>query len=139
MAGVGVPPGLAGAGFGEVDDARANFSRIVNGMTRLREISENVAGDQLNVEKYVKDLSDVRTEMFRATGCMFEQEHFRFINMVAAVGNGGKGGGRGFKYPRRVVENKVIQNLKVVSGDKSLFRQWYQKFTTALGQISLEA
>ena len=26
-------------------------------------------------------------------------------------------------------------NLRAVSGDKSFFRQWHQKFTTALGQI----
>ena len=74
MAGVGVPPGLAGAGFGEVGESRANFNRMVKGMTRSKEISENVAGDQLNVEKYVQELSDVCTEMFRATGCMFEQD-----------------------------------------------------------------
>ena len=134
MAGVGVPPGLAGAALGEVGEARTNFNRMVKGMTRLKEISENVAGDQLQVEKYVKELSDVRTEMFRATGCMFEQEHLRFINMITAAGSGGAGGGSS-KYPRSVMENKVIQNLRAVNGDKSLFRQWHQKFTTALGQV----
>ena len=82
-------------------EARANFNRMVKGMTRLKEISENVAGDQLNVEKYIKELSDVCTEMFRATGCMFEQEHLRFINMITAVGSGGTGGG-GSKYPRSI-------------------------------------
>ena len=90
MAGVGVPPGLGG--FGEVGEARVNFHKMVKGMSRLKEISENATGDQLNVEKYVKELSDVRTEMFRATGCMFEQEHLRFINMITAVGSGGTGG-----------------------------------------------
>ncbi len=29
---------------------------MVKGMTRLKEISENVAGDQLNVERCVKEL-----------------------------------------------------------------------------------
>ena len=29
----------------------------------------------------------------------------------------------------------VIQNLMTVNGDKSLFRQWHQKFTTALRQV----
>ncbi len=59
MAGVGVPSGLAGAGFGEVGEARANCNSMVKGMTRLSEILENVAGDHLNVEKYVRELSDV--------------------------------------------------------------------------------
>ncbi len=39
--------------------ATLNFQRMVRGMTRLREISENAAEDQLNVENYVKELSDV--------------------------------------------------------------------------------
>ncbi len=34
------------------------------------------------------------------------------------------------------MDNKVIQNLRAVSGDKPLFRQWYQKLTTALGQVA---
>jgi hypothetical protein len=105
---------------------------MVQGMTRLMEISDNVAGDQLNVEKYVKELSDVGAEMFRETGCLFDQEHLRFINVIAAVGSGGTGGG-GSKYTRSIVENKVIQKLRAVSDDESLFRQGHQKFTTALG------
>ena len=41
MAGpVGGPPGLGG--FGDVGEARLNFNRMVKGMTRLKEISENV-------------------------------------------------------------------------------------------------
>ncbi len=116
MVGVGISLGLAGTGFGEVGESRANFNRRVKGMTRLREISENVAGDELNVEKYVKDLSDVCTEMFRATGCKFEQEHPRFINMINSVGSGGTAGG-GSKYPRSTMENKVIQNLRAVIGE----------------------
>ncbi len=57
MAGAGGgPPGL---GFGEVGEAKQNFQRMVRGMTRLKAILENVAGDQLTIEKYVKELSDV--------------------------------------------------------------------------------
>ncbi len=33
------------------------------------------------------------------------------------------------------MEHKVIMNLRAVSGDKSLCRQWHQKFTTDLGQV----
>ncbi len=60
-------------------ESRANFNSLVKDMTRLKEISENASGDQLNVEKYIKELSDVCTEMFRATGRMYEQEHLRLI------------------------------------------------------------
>ncbi len=85
MAGqVGGPAGLGG--FGDVGEARINFNRTVRGMSRLKEISENVAGDQLNAEKYVKELTDVCREMFMASGSMFEQEHLRFIDLFAATG-----------------------------------------------------
>ncbi len=43
MVGVGV---LAGAGFGEVGEPRASFKRMVKGMTRLKEISENVGSER---------------------------------------------------------------------------------------------
>ncbi len=97
-------------------EAKANFNRMLNGMFRLKEISENAAGDQFDVEKYVKEFADVCTEMFRATGCVFEQEHGRFINMVAPAGNGATDGGGG-GFPRSPTENKVIQNLRDVKGD----------------------
>ncbi len=132
MAGVGGPPGF---GFGDCSEAKVNFQRMVRGLTRLDEISKNVAGHQLNVEKYVKEVSDVCTEMFRAAGSMFEQEHLRFINMFAAIGGGGSGGGS-HRFVKGIMEHKVIQHLRAVSGDKSLFRQWHQKFTIALGQVA---
>ena len=132
MAGpTGGPPGLGG--FGDVGEARLNFNRMVKGMTRLKEISENVETDQLIIEKYVKELMNVCKEMFMASGSMFEQEHLRFINMFAATGGGGYGGGGGHKFPKGIMEHGVVQYLRAASGDKSFFRQWHQKFTTALG------
>ena len=100
MAGVGVPPGLGG--FGKVGEENLNFHKMVKGMSRMKEISENIAGDRLNVERYAKELSDVFVEMFRAAGSMFEQEHLRFINMFAATGGGGHGGGS-HRFPKAIV------------------------------------
>ena len=68
-----------------------------------------------------------------ASGSMFQQEHLRFINMFAASGGGGKGGG-GHRFEKTIMEHKVIQYLRAVNGAKSLFRQWHQRFVTALGQ-----
>ena len=84
-------------------------------MTRLREISENVSADQLNIEKYVKELTDVVREMFMASGSMFEQEHLRFINLFAATGGGGYGGGGGHKFPKGIMDHKVVQYLRAVT------------------------
>ncbi len=75
--------------MGDVGEARFNFNRMVKGMARLKDISEHVLGDQLNIERYVKELTDFCREMFRASGSMFEQEHLRFINLFAATGGGG--------------------------------------------------
>ncbi len=57
MAGVGVPPGLGG--FGEVGEARVTCHKMVKGMSWLKETSWNAAGDLLNVEKHVKELTHV--------------------------------------------------------------------------------
>ena len=48
--------------------------------------------------------------------------------MIAATGGGGYGGGGhggGIKYQKTIIEHKVIQYLRTVNGDKSLFRQWH--------------
>ena len=111
-----------------------NFDKMVRGMAKLKEISENLLGNQLNTERYVKELTDVVREMFLASGSMFQQEHLRFINMFAAAGSGGKGGG--YKYGKTIMEHKIIQYFRAVNGEKPLFRQWHQNFTSALGQVT---
>ncbi len=60
-------------------------------------------------------------QMFSAAGSMFEQGHLRFINMFAATGGGGSGGGS-HKFAKGVMEHEVIQYLKVVNGDRSFFQ-----------------
>ena len=49
-----------------------------------------------------------------AIGAMLEQEHLRFINMFAASGDCGSSAGK-LKYPKGIMEHKVIQNLKAVN------------------------
>ena len=93
-------------------------------MKRLKDIENNVETDSINMEKSVKQLSKVCWDMFRATGPMFEQEHLRFISMFAATGSGGIGGGQ--RFNKGIMKLKVINNLRCVSGDTSLFRQWHQ-------------
>ncbi len=108
---------------------------MVVGMERSTEIKDHVESNVMNAEKYIKELAAGCKDMFRATGTIFEQEHVRFISMVTAVGGPGAGGG-GPRYTKGIMEHKVIQNLKAVNGDMSLFRQRRQKFTTALGQVN---
>ncbi len=86
---------------------------------RLTEIEDNVEADSINVKKYLKELAITMIDMTKATGRMFEQEHFRMINMVRAINPGGKGG-TGFTM-RRIMEHKVIMNFRMVHGGKSLF------------------
>ncbi len=69
---------------------------------------------------------------------MFEQEHLRMINMVSSISTGGIGSSGGPTFNRGIIEHKVIHNLRAVTGDKGLFRQWHHKFITALGQVRAE-
>ncbi len=67
----GSPQGLrggVGGGFGDVGQASVNYQEMVNGMKRLKVIENNVEMDSISMEKYVKELSKVCWDMFRATG-----------------------------------------------------------------------
>ncbi len=75
-------------------------------------------------------------DIFTAVRRMFVQEHLRALAMITAV-NQGVAGCSG-KCGRVIMEHKVVQNLKAAKGDKSMFRQWHQKFTTVLGQVKVE-
>ena len=135
MTNSGSPPGLGGGvggGFGDVGEAAFNYQEMVKGMKRFNDIENNVETDPINMEKYVKELSKVCWDMFRATGAMLEREHLRFINMFTEAGSGGNGGGH--RFNKGIMEHKVINNLRCVSGDKSLFRQWHKTFVNTLGQ-----
>ncbi len=71
-------------------------------------------------------------DMTKAAGRIFEQEHFRMINMVLAINPGGWGGTGGHGFTTKgIMERKVIMNIRMVNGDKSLVRQWHQRFVTA--------
>ncbi len=91
--GLGVPPGLGAAGFGDVGQARVFCEAMVQGMMRLRDIDTNVEQDTVNSEKYINELLNVCWEMFWVLGAMFEQEHLRFVNMFVAARDG-SGAGR---------------------------------------------
>ncbi len=72
--------------------------------------------------------------MLLKTSKVFEKEHLRFIRIFVVAGSGGASRG-GYKHPEGIMEHKVIQILRSVSGDKSIFRQWQQNLTTLLGQV----
>ena len=33
------------------------------------------------------------------------------------------------------MEHKLVMNFRMVNGDRSLFRQWHQRFDTPFGQV----
>ncbi len=105
---------------------------------RARELRDYVEADSINVERYVKEIAALSADLTKATGRMSKEEHLRMINMVTSIYTGGSGGAGGLKLDRGIMEHKVIQNMKAVSGDRGLFRQWHQKFTTAVGQVRSE-
>ena len=113
--GAPVPPGLGARGFGDVGQTCLNFNKMVAGMNSLKEISDRVDGDHLNVDTYVKELTDLKTEMFRAVGAMFEQEHVRFVSMITAAGSKVGVSGSHPRYMKGIMEHRVLQNLKAVN------------------------
>ncbi len=70
-------------------------------------------------------------ELFCATGATIKQQHLRFINMFAATGGSGPGG-VSHRFPKGIMEHKVIQNPRAVNADKSLFSTEMEKVVTAL-------
>ncbi len=77
-------------------------------LLRAGEVRDNVEAESINVEKYVKEIPDLMADLTKATGRMFEQEHFTMINMVSAVNTGGSGA-------KGIMEHKVIMNLRMVN------------------------
>ncbi len=69
---------------------------------------------------------------------MLGQECLRFMSVLMAAGVLGGPGGKGPKFNKGIMEHNALQNCKVASRDKSLLRQWHQKFTAALGQVKGE-
>ncbi len=57
------------------------------------------------------------------------------INIVSAIETGGSGRVGNRFTAKRIMEHKVIMNLRMVNRDRSLFRQWHQRFVTALSQV----
>ncbi len=89
-----------------------------------------------NVEKYCKEVATLVAAFTKAARRMFEQEQLRIINMVSAINPGGSGGTGGNRFvAKEIMEHKGIMNLRMVNGDKSLVRQWHQRFVTALSQV----
>jgi hypothetical protein len=130
----GAPPGTTGGGdFGEMS---SRLLEIFSGVERLKAVEENVEGNVGNLELCIKDVGAVCKQLFHFMGKNLEQEPLRFARVATAVAGGtGAVGGQG-RFVKGIMEHKVTQSLEAVNGDKALFRQWHQKFTTALGQAS---
>ena len=57
------------------------------------------------------------------------------IDKLKKIINGG-GGGQGDRYKKGILENKVIQNIKSLTGDESQFGQWHQQLINAQSTIN---
>jgi hypothetical protein len=132
------PPGLSPTGPGSsgasIGDMGLCLHRLVQTINDLDRVAAAVEQDSINVEKYLKETAATVRHAISAIGRMFEQEPARVMSVISASGGGG-GGLRPEKHSRGVMEHRVIQGLRAVNGDKALFRQWHQKFVTAMGQV----
>ncbi len=55
------------------------------------DVRDSVEADSINGEMYVEKIVNLVIYLTEASGRMFEQEHFRRINMVSAINTGGSG------------------------------------------------
>ncbi len=139
----GAPPGLrgtngGGGGFGHVREAGVCYATMAKVLQRAGAVRGNVEMNSINVEKYIKEIATLVIGLTKASGRMLEQEHLRMISMVSAINSRSSGGSGGNSFiAKRIMEHKVIMNLRMVNGDTSLFRQWHQRIITALGQVEL--
>ncbi len=139
----GGPPGIGGSsdggiggGFGHVGESGACYAKMAQVLQRAGEVRDNVEVGSIIGEKCVKEIAIMMIDLTKASGRIFEQEHLRMISMVSAINPGGSGRTGGNRFTAKgIMEHKVSTNLRMVNGDKSLFRQWQQMFITALGQV----
>jgi hypothetical protein len=124
------PPGISSS----VGEMSSRLVEILAGVEGLTSIEAKVEHDVANLEVYIKESARISRMLFHIIGKTIEQEPLRFMNMFAASSVSGMGGAQR-KFAKPIMEYKAIQNLRAVNGDKSMFRQWHQKFSTALGQV----
>ncbi len=125
MAASGGPPGFGGStagggsipysGFGLVGTATRCFAQLARVYLRAGEVPDVVENDSLNMQRDVKEIASLLAAAVEATGKMFKEEHMRMIKMMTSIHPGGVGGGH--RIPKGIMEHRVIQNLRAVSGD----------------------
>ena len=57
------------------------------------------------------------------------------VQQVQQQGQSSGQGSNSGNWQKGILEYKVVQGIKSVTGDKSKFRQWHQKFVNALSQV----
>ena len=98
-------------------------------------LAMHVTNDSMNTERYVQEGFVAIRNSISAIGILFETEQIRIAQGVQAAGGVQPAPVGGSSKPRSIMEYKVVHNLKAVTGYKTTFRQWHQKFLSALGQV----
>ena len=111
------------------------ISQMVQGIAVIDDVVKEFDKDDVDTEEAVKRGLKAIREVLTAVGMNIESEHARVVKIVEdKLGNNvGYGGGK-----KSVMEYKVIQHLKPVTGEKSTFRQWRQKGLSAISQEKSE-
>ena len=94
--------------------------------------------DSRDTDEVLKDALKEICAAIRRIGFALDTEHLRIDSRVLhglSQENLGSPPGLGPRN-KSIMEYKVIQGLAKVSSDKSIFRQWHQKFMSAIGQVN---
>jgi len=62
----------------------------------------------------------------------------KIVHIEQGIGQGARQGGHGERREYNMLESKMILNIGIISGDKSAFRRWNQKFISIIYGIKSE-
>jgi hypothetical protein len=108
------------------------FAVMVNQISGIDKLAADV--NSLSTDAAVRTLAEYVKNRVGAVGRIFEDEENRFMETMSKS-HVSAPPGLGYATKRNIMEFKVIQGLKIMSGDKGSFRQWHQKVLSAVGQV----
>ena len=110
--------------------------QMVKGIKVIDSMVTEMDKPDVDADEVVKTSLVTIREVFTAIGMNIEGEYARIVKLIddkVANSTGYVG-----KSAKGIMEYKVMQHLKVVTGDKGMFRQWHMKLMSAISQVKKE-
>ena len=102
-------------------------------LKELRDLDADLEAPDLKYK-----VADLLSMVYETVSTMHrnQQDDTKYIHNLKGLINPGAKGSFGDKHKKRILEYKVVQNIKSLTGDNSQFCQWHQKLINALSTIN---